>query len=195
MSDDEKRIITPGQFRGQFTKGGKYNVSRDEAVSIAVQIGQQVYDQVADEHKKAMELLQRDMHRHFAEIRNVTAANIMDLQRRSFGFAVAYDLRRIQTTLEEWYWRFRYAVGLVPDDGVVGGIEPEEPQQLEGEPENVGAPTEQPSLEKSDEFQKRAEVDREEVGRPGAERRGDPGLIVEERFAGRQASQPEPAQG
>jgi hypothetical protein len=105
---DQKRIITPERIR---TAGGKYNISRDEAVSIAVQIGQEVYDHVADEHKQAMKLLQEDLHAHFKEIREVTAMAILDLQRRSIWFNIAYDLRRFRLTLEDWYWRARCALG------------------------------------------------------------------------------------
>jgi hypothetical protein len=38
----------------------KYNISRDEAVSIAVQIGQEVYDQLRAEHAMTMAELQKD---------------------------------------------------------------------------------------------------------------------------------------
>lgn len=72
-------------------KGGKYNISRAEAVSIAAQIGQQVYDEIRKEHALTMQLLQEDLAKHFREIKEVVAMNIHDLQSRSFSYRVRRD--------------------------------------------------------------------------------------------------------
>jgi hypothetical protein len=63
-------------------KGGKYNISRAEAVSIAASIGQQVYDEIRKEHAMTMQLLQEDLAKHFADIRRTVVLNILDLQHR-----------------------------------------------------------------------------------------------------------------
>jgi hypothetical protein len=213
---DESRIIRPG---ASLTKGGKYNISRDEAVSIAVQIGQQVYDHVAQEHKKSIELLVEDFNEKFAHIANITAYNIRDLQARSFGFAVAYDLKRAGRWILEWYWAARYAIGWLPkDDGVVGGIEPDQMyEDFTPEPQNVGAPTEQPSraagdgitddteavragaaisrstnvIREASGVQSGAGKDRSSRGSVVTERGSDPGVVVEAGVRGREAEEPQ----
>jgi len=70
---------------------GKYDISRGEAVSIATQIGQQVYDRLRAEHAESMGRLERDLAVHFTEIKNVVAVNILDLQRRSFSYRIRRD--------------------------------------------------------------------------------------------------------
>lgn len=106
--EEAKRRVTAGIPQG---KGGKYNISRAEAVSIACQIGQQVYDQLREEHAATMANLQQDLAAHFADIRQTVVINILDIQRRSFSYrcraAFEYDCQRIS----EWV-KTRYELAL-----------------------------------------------------------------------------------
>lgn len=87
--------------------GGKYAISRAEATSIAVGIGQQVYDQLCAEHALSMGELQQNLKQHFGEIRHITATNILDLQRRSFSYRIRrdfdVDLQRMAARFREWW--------------------------------------------------------------------------------------------
>lgn len=162
----DKLVLTPDEVKDRIEKKSKarysgpnkYNISRDEAVSIAVQIGQEVYDQLRAEHALAMGELQKDLKHHFGEIRHVTAANILDLQRRSFSYRIrrdfAVDCQRIATWLRTkrevaaaWWeiWSpFRVqdpAYELMPQDASASNEVEDLPHS---EPENVGAPSELP---------------------------------------------------
>lgn len=123
----EPLIITPEEAAARLRqrtkpvpdggKGGKYNISRAEAVSIAAQIGQQVYDEIRKEHAMTMQLLQEDLAKHFADIRKTVVVNILDLQHRTFSYRVRaafeYDVqcfgrwlaaRRERVVLRFGYW-------------------------------------------------------------------------------------------
>lgn len=72
-------------------KDGYKPASKAEAISIACQIGQQVYDQLRSEHAATMGNLQVDLANHLREIKEVVAMNIHDLQSRSFSYRVRRD--------------------------------------------------------------------------------------------------------
>lgn len=105
----EPLIITPEEAAARLRqrtkpvpdggKGGKYNISRAEAVSIAAQIGQQVYDEIRKEHAMTMQMLHEDLAKHLADIRRTVVVNILDLQHRTFSYRVRaafeYDCQRI----------------------------------------------------------------------------------------------------
>lgn len=172
MSDDktpdiagtkEPLIISPEEAKRRITAkvpggaGGKYAISRAEAISIAVQIGQEVYDQLRGEHALAMGQLSSDLQKHFAEIRRITATNILDIQRRSFSYRIRRDFAVDRMRIAAWVsdrWDMVLAwlelIGmrtapqqpgtqhfkLPPDSGLDFAPEPD--------PENIGAPTELP---------------------------------------------------
>jgi hypothetical protein len=85
------------------------NISHDQAVDIACKVGQQVYDQLRAEHAQAMGELQQDLRNHFREIKEVTAANILDLQRRSFSYRIRRDFGVDCTRIAESLRGFREA--------------------------------------------------------------------------------------
>lgn len=164
----DKTIITPEEAKARieqkakrrFSGANKYNVSRDEAVSIAVQIGQEVYDQLRGEHAMTMAELQKDMAAHFADIRQVVVINLLDLQSRSVSYRIRfdfdYDVQRIKAWLaERWqgwlYWLELHGLREEPE-APRGGMYTKssdpltsENQQATEEPQHVGAPTELPS--------------------------------------------------
>lgn len=105
--EEAKRRIGGGVRDGG--KSGGHSISRAEARSIAVQIGQEVYDQLRAEHALAMGQLSDDLKNHFTEIRRVTATNILDIQRRSFSYRIRrdfdVDLQRMAAKLAELWGR------------------------------------------------------------------------------------------
>jgi len=161
----DKLIISPDEAKRRITgkgpsgPGGKYAVSRAEAVSIAVQIGQEVYDQLRGEHALAMGQLSDDLQKHFGEIRRITAANILDIQRRSFSYRIRrdfdVDLQRMAAKLRDWWdwigaWLELHGLRGAPAR-TAGTLHVPVPEGMENyalapdpEPENVGAPTELP---------------------------------------------------
>ena len=157
----DKMIITPEEANNRITasagKGGKYAVSRAEAVSISVQIGQQVYDQLRGEHALAMQQLQEDLSNHLNNIREHVALNLLDLQQRSVSYRIRTDIWadwiRFRGWLRTWwdqnpaYWWYLF-LGWLELHGLRQPPKPdavpaEYPDVLtEREPEHVGAPTE-----------------------------------------------------
>lgn len=109
-ANGEKLVITPEEAKERIRskgipdggKGGKYSISRAEAVSIATQVGQQVYDQLRAEHALAMGQLQEDLRKHFNGIREVTALNILDIQRRSFSYRLRRDFAWDRKKIAIW---------------------------------------------------------------------------------------------
>lgn len=93
MSDSNLHII--GQSKQK-------NISHEQAVSIAVKVGQNVYDQVRAEHALSMEELRADLQQHFREIKTVVAGNILDLQRRSFSYRLRRDFEVDVQTAVTW---------------------------------------------------------------------------------------------
>jgi hypothetical protein len=156
LSPDEAKERIEQKAKRRFSGANKYNVSRDEAVSIAVQIGQEVYDQLRAEHALTMAQLQDDMGKHFADIRRTVVINLLDLQSRSVSYRIRfdfeYDVRRIKAWLaERWElvraWLELRGVREEPE-APRGGLyaDPGQYEDFFGdEPEHVGAPTELPS--------------------------------------------------
>jgi hypothetical protein len=125
-------------------------------VSIAVQIGQEVYDQLRAEHAITMAELQKDMGKHFADIRQVVVINMLDLQRRSVSYRIRfdfdYDVQRLKhgsPAVGNWC-----APG--SSCGCPAGTKKQERRAADApgdyedffgdeEPQGVGAPTELPS--------------------------------------------------
>lgn len=161
----DKLVLTPDEVKDRIEKKSKarysgpnkYNISRDEAVSIAVQIGQEVYDQLRAEHALAMGELQKDLKHHFGEIRHVTAANILDLQRRSFSYRIRrdfdVDLQRMAAKLRDWWGWWQWRLDLVRAWLELHGFRAtpaptgdpgDYPETLFEEAQNVGAPSELP---------------------------------------------------
>lgn len=158
----KKRITGKGVRDGG--SGGGHAISRKEAVSIAVQIGQEVYDQLRAEHALSMGELSDDLKRHFREIKTVTAANILDIQRRSFSYRIRrdfdVDLQRMAATISDWwdrnpgYWWYLFLAWLelhglrtpaeIPEAIWSQEVEDDVRELLEADPENVGAPSELP---------------------------------------------------
>jgi hypothetical protein len=112
-------IISPEEAKKRITAkpgirdGGKsgHNIGRAEAVSIACQIGQQVYDQLREEHAATMANLQEDLAGHFKEIKEVAAMNILDIQSRSFSYRVRRDFAVDCKRIGEWV-KTRYELAL-----------------------------------------------------------------------------------
>lgn len=106
----DKAIISPEEAALRVRSGGakdggsqgKHAISRKEAVSIAVQIGQDVYNQVRAEHALTMGQLQQDLKQHNAQMREIVALNILDLQRRSFSYRVRRDFAVDRQRISEW---------------------------------------------------------------------------------------------
>lgn len=159
----DKAIITPDEAKERieqkakrrFAGANKYNISRDEAVSIAVQIGQEVYDQLRAEHALTMAELQKDMGKHFADIRKVVVVNMLDLQSRSVSYRIRfdfdYDVQRFKAWLaERWElvraWLELWMPSRHEEQERRAADAPGEYEDFFGEePEHVGAPTELPS--------------------------------------------------
>jgi hypothetical protein len=153
----DRMIISPEEALNRskpIRDGGnsKHAISRKEAVSISVQIGQEVYDQLRAEHAEVMGQLQKDLSSHLNSIRDITAMNILDIQRRSFSYRLRRDFavdRKLFALwlLDKWEW----AVAWLELHGLKSV--PEEPETERGgmyedffgeEAENVGAPSELP---------------------------------------------------
>jgi hypothetical protein len=174
----DKAILTPDEAKERieqkakrrFSTPNKYNISRDEAVNIAVQIGQEVYDQLRAEHALSMGELQTDLRGHFRQIKEIVATNILDLQRRSFSYRLRRDFAVDRMIFGAWL-REKWAViqsALVTDwdmalawlelhglkvpiaelrnstDSAIGHIMPDQSPSSPDEHENIGAPTELP---------------------------------------------------
>lgn len=77
--------------------------TRNETVNAATAIGRQVYDQIAEEHNKAI----GEFYTEFEQYREVSARRIRELERRSISFQIRKSLRTDLGRLSKWFARKR----------------------------------------------------------------------------------------
>lgn len=74
------------------------NATRMEVVNAAANIGKEVYDQIAEEHNKAM----KSLYDEFAQFREVAARRIRELERWNILFQIQKSLRIDLKRFRQW---------------------------------------------------------------------------------------------